>query len=105
MKEGFSIKKIPIWLLSFLFVNILYMIFKDFVFYFVSITVIVSFILMKVKNKSSFIILELIICVVYFILFAICVLNKEQIVLKIVILNLESWILLYFLLKNNYHIS
>lgn len=103
MKEDFSFKKIPIWLLSFLFVNILYMFFKDFVFYSVSLVLIASFIIMKLKNKSSFLVIELIISALFLIINAICIINKDLIVFKMIILNLESWLLMYIFFKNNYH--
>lgn len=103
VKEDFSFKKIPIWLLSFLFVNILYMFFKDFVFYSVSLALIGSFIIMKLKNKSSFLVIELIISALFLIINAICIINKDLIVFKMIILNLESWLLMYIFFKNNYH--
>lgn len=103
MKEDFSFKKIPIWLLSFLFVNILYMFFKDFVFYSVSLVLIASFIIMKLKNKSSFLVIELIISALFLIINVICIINKDLIVFKMIILNLESWLLMYIFFKNNYH--
>ena len=103
MKEDFSFKKIPIWLLSFLFVNILFMFFKDFVFYSVSLALIASFIIMKLKNKSSFLVIELIISALFLIINAICIINKDLIVFKMIILNLESWLLMYIFFKNNYH--
>lgn len=103
VKEDFSFKKIPIWLLSFLFVNILYMFFKDFVFYSVSLVLIASFIIMKLKNKSSFLVIELIISALFLIINVICIINKDLIVFKMIILNLESWLLMYIFFKNNYH--
>jgi hypothetical protein len=93
------IKAMPIWLLSFLFVNILYIFFKDTVFYGISILLFSTILYIKIKNKSPFIMLELIILLISIVILLICIFNKEQIVLKIVIMNLENWLLIYLFNK------
>ena len=100
MKGKFSSKVIPIWLLSFLFINILYIIFKDVVFYSLSIVLFAFIIYLKIKNKAHFIMLELIIFAISIVILIICAFNKDQIAFKLLFMNLENWILLYLFSKN-----
>lgn len=102
MKGKFSINSVPIWLLSFLIVNILYLFFKDVVFYGIYILLILLISYIKYKNKSPYIVLELVIFIVYTILMLICIINKDQIVLKIIIMNLGSWLFVYLFSKKSY---
>ncbi len=102
MKGKFSVNSMPIWLLSFLIVNILYLFFKDVVFYGIYILLILLISYIKYKNKSPYIVLELVIFIVYTILILICIINKDQIVLKIIIMNLGSWLFVYLFSKKSY---
>ena len=102
MKGKFSINSVPIWLLSFLFVNILYMFFKDVVFYSVYLALVLMISYVKYKNKSPYIVLELIIFIVYTFLMVVCIINRDQIVLKLIIMNLGSWLFVYLFLKKSY---
>lgn len=92
-------KSVPTWLLSFLIINILYIFFKDVVFYSVFILLYSSIIYLKIKNKSAFIMLEVLVFALNLIILVICAINSDQIVLKMIIMNLETWFLVYLFTK------
>ena len=99
MKGNFITKSVPTWLLSFLFVNVLYIFFKDVVFYFVFILLYSTILYLKIKNKSSFIMLEVLVFTLNLIILIICAINSEQIVLKMILMNLEIWFFVYLFSK------
>lgn len=91
-------KRIPLWLLSFLIINILYLIFKDVVYYLAFFIVIGSIILIKIKRNRKFVVFEIIVFVLYAILFVISISDKEASALKMILINLETWFFVYLFL-------
>lgn len=91
-------KRIPLWLLSFLFINVLYLIFKDIVYYLAFFIVIGSVFLIKFKRKRKFVVFEIIVFILYAILFVISISDKDTNALKMILINLETWFFVYLFL-------
>ena len=64
-------KSVPSWLLSFLIINVLYIFFKDVVFYSVFVMLYSTIIYLKIKNKSPFLMIEVLIFIINAILISI----------------------------------